>query len=71
MKNAYYDLGRTRVVCDNCGKALYFEGTDFTQINQKLRSAGWAVVNKGDEWHDFCGNVCKDKFKFGKKINVV
>lgn len=61
MKQAYYDLDRTRVLCDCCGKELYFPRTEFKSINKELRKMGWKVKETGGRWVEYCSAACEAK----------
>ena len=61
MKQTYYDVERTRVICDTCRKERYFDKTDFKSINKELREIGWRVKQVKGQWVDYCCAACEEK----------
>lgn len=57
-----YNLEECECICDNCGKNLIVNSSDYTEVNDELKSEGWAIKRIGVEWHEFCSLECLDRF---------
>lgn len=44
-------------VCDGCGKTIY--SLDWSEIDEKCKSAGWVRQKNRGEWEDFCPDCQK------------
>lgn len=59
MKQTYYDVERTRVICDTCRKEKYFNSVEFKSINKELKERGWRVKQNKGHWVDYCCEKCE------------
>jgi len=62
-----YWEGNTVYSCDCCHKTRKFrfdsEDEAFSKEHRKvLRSEGWVATKVNDQWHDFCGERCRNKY---------
>lgn len=61
--------GAAEYSCDCCGKTVKFRFDSEESANnakghrQALRKKrGWITTKVDDQWHDFCGESCRNKY---------
>ena len=64
-----YWEGAAEYSCDCCGKTVKFRFDSEESANnarghrQALRTKrGWITTKVEDQWHDFCGEPCRNKY---------
>lgn len=67
MKEINYSFGDCDVTCDMCEKSKTVDSTNYSDINDELRSEGWIIKKIDGEWLEFCCYDCYRKYKEGSE----
>jgi hypothetical protein len=62
MKDIDRTFEQCEAECDECTTSTTVDSTDYTEINEQLRSDGWIIKYINGEWYEFCSMKCMREF---------
>jgi len=48
--------------CDKCRASMTVDSTNYTDIKEQLRNAGWIIKYIDGDWYEFCSIKCMKEF---------